>query len=136
MRNPMILAVFLALAGCAMPPGGAVAPGAGPVARPPAEGRVAAECRLLERAQAETSARLLRVWPDVLVGCPGHEGLRDAMTLAQMSAATRAANAAQLPPGVARGRAEMVYRRMITRGVPEAVARDMVASEEFAAAIR
>lgn len=98
--------------------------------------RVSAECRLLERAQEETRARGLRAWPDVLVGCPGHEALRNAMSLAQMSAATRAANAAPLPAGVARGRSEMIYRRMITRGVPEPVARDLATSVDFAAAVR
>lgn len=131
MQNPFRLSLVMALTlmACAAPP--AMTPIAGDAA-----GRLAAECRLLERAQAETRARGLRAWPDVLVGCLGHEALRDAMSLPQMSAATRAANAAPLPAGVARGRGEMVYRRMITRGVPEPVARDLVTSAEFAAAVR
>ncbi len=100
--------------------------------------RIAAECRLLERAQAETGARGLTVWTDVLVGCPGHEGARNAMTLAQASDATRAANAADAPQAVrAMGpRADMVFRRMITRGVPVSVAEAMVTTPEFAAAVR
>lgn len=113
---------------------------AAPVAAPPPPpgNRIAAECRLLEAAQAETAARALRAWPDVLVGCPGHEGARDAMSLAQMTAATRAANAARLPDGARTlgPRADLVFRRMITRGVPVTVAEAMVARPEFAAASR
>lgn len=127
-----MLALVLLLAGCGAP---AVAPapaGGG------GGGRIATECRLLEAAQAETRARGLTAWPDVLVGCPGHADLRPAMTLPQMTATTRTANAATLPPAVrAMGaRAGLVYRRMITRGVPEAVAQAMVSAPEFAAAAR
>ncbi len=93
---------------------------------------------MLERAQAETRARGLTDWPDVLVGCPGHEELREAMTLAQMSEATRTANATSAPPAVtALGpRADAMFRRMITRGVPVVVAVAMTATPEFAAAAR
>lgn len=100
--------------------------------------RIAAECRLLEVAQAETRARGLTTWPDVLAGCPGHPAARPAMSLAQMSAATRAANAAALPPaaGALGPRADLVFRRMITRGVPVPVAEGMTARPEFAAAVR
>ncbi len=126
-----LLLLPLVLAACATP---AMVP---PPAPTPAE-RIAAECRLLERAQEETETRGLRAWPDMLVGCPGHEGLATAMTLAQASDATRAANAAPAPQAVkALGtRADMVWRRMITRGVPLAVAQAMVATPEFAAAVR
>ncbi len=128
-----LAALPLLLAACA-------APMAVPVAAPqpsPAE-RIAAECRLLERAQQATAARGLRAWPDVLVGCPGHAEAENAMTLAQASEATRRANAAQLPEAVrAQGaRAETVYRRMITRGVPVAVAESLAATPEFAEAAR
>lgn len=123
--------LLLSLAACAA----AVTETAPP---PPAGDRVAAECRLLEAAQAETRARGLRAWPDVLVGCPGHGILRDAMSRPEMSAATRAANAATLPEAarVLGPRADLVYRRMITRGVPESVARAMTARPEFALAVR
>jgi hypothetical protein len=109
-----------------------------PVDVPAPMDRVAAECRLLEVAHAETEARGLRAWPDVLVGCPGHEGEQNAMTLAQASDATRAANAATAPQAVRAlgARADVVFRRMITRGVPVAVAEAMVATPEFAAAAR
>ncbi|MFN3647533.1 MAG: hypothetical protein ACK4S2_13635 [Gemmobacter sp.] len=102
---------------------------AAPVAVPPPgagnrEGRLAAECRLLEAAHAATAARLGQAPPDILVGCPGHEGRRDAMPLAAQSAALRVANAAALPPVVAAAgpAAARAYRRMISRGVPEDVA--------------
>ena len=127
-----LAALPLLLAACA-------APMAVPVAAPPsATERMAAECRLLERAQEATAARGLRAWPDVLIGCPGHAEAENAMTLAQASEATRRANAAQLPEAVrAQGaRAETVYRRMITRGVPVAVAESLAATPEFAEAAR
>jgi hypothetical protein len=129
MRTLLILPLLLSA--CA-------APVAAPPAAPAPADRIAAECRLLERAQAETTARGLRAWPDVLVGCPEHDGLGNAMTLAQASEATRRANAARPPEAVqARGaRADMVYRRMITRGVPVGVAEAMAATPEFAAAVR
>ncbi len=117
----------------------ACAPAAVPERPAPADAaqRVATECVMLERAQAETEARGLRAWPDVLVGCPGHEGLVSAMSMAQASETTRRANAAALPEGLrgAGPRADQVYRRMITRGVPVAVAEAMAATPEFAAAL-
>jgi len=120
------LAVLPLLMACVAP----APPGA------PLPDRIAAECRLLEAAQAETRARGLQTWPDVLAGCPGHPQARPAMDLPQMSAATRAANAARLPPGTAGPRADLVFRRMITRGVPVVVAEAMTTRPEFAAAIR
>ena len=112
-------------------------PGEVPVA--PAEARqdrIARECRVLEMAHGVMAARGESPAPDILVGCPGHEALRDAMSMAQMSAATRRANAA-VPPARVRamgGRADMVYRRMITRGVSPDVAARMAETPEFAAA--
>lgn len=100
--------------------------------------RIQGECRLLEAAHAAMAARGENPQPDILVGCPGHEGLRDAMTTAQMSAATRRANAA-IPPARVQamgGRADMVYRRMITRGVSPLVASEMAETLEFAQAVR
>ncbi|MCC5999258.1 MAG: hypothetical protein JJU19_00130 [Pararhodobacter sp.] len=133
------LSVTLVLPGLLLT--GACSPGAlalrdGPA--PDHSTRIASECRLLERAQAETMARNLPSWPDVLAGCPGHESVVPAMTMAQASDATRRANRASLPEQVsgAGARAEIVYRRMITRGVPPAVAEAMTATAEFAAAIR
>lgn len=91
------------------------------------EGRRLAECQVLELAYAETKARGLLAPQDILVGCPGREGFRDEMPLKAQSAALRAANQSQLPAEVARSgvQAGIAYRRMITRGVPEAVARDI-----------
>jgi len=124
----LTLALFLgacALPGQAPPPVADAAPD-----------QIARECRLLERASAEMAARGESPQPDILVGCPGHEGLRDAMSMAEMSAATRRANAAR-PPAMVQGvRADMVYRRMITRGVSLVVAEEMAATPEFAAAVR
>lgn len=123
----------LILSACA-----AAAPIPAPPPAPTLPDRIATECRLLEAAQAETRARGLAAWPDVLAGCPAHPEARAAMTLPQMSAATRAANAAALPAAArALGpRADPVFRRMITRGVPPAVAEAMTARPEFAAAVR
>ena len=128
-----LLLIPLLVACGAAPP--ATAPAPAPV---PLSDRIAAECRLLEAAQAETRARGLRAWPDVLAGCPDHPEARSAMTLPQMSDATRAANAATLPAAArALGpRADLVYRRMITRGVPVPVAEAMILRPEFAAAAR
>lgn len=131
--RPALLLAALALSACAAPP---PAPPPPPAAALP--DRIAAECRLLEAAQAETRARGLAAWPDVLAGCPGHPEARAAMSLPQMSAATRAANAATLPPAARAlgGRADLVFRRMVTRGVPVPVAEAMTARPEFAAAVR
>lgn len=138
-----VLVLILALIGCG--------PGAGPYmamsganlaasATNPdlsARGRIAAECQMLEAAQAETRARGLTAWPDVLAGCPGHPAT-GTMSLRQMSDATRAANAATLP-AAARPlgpRADLIFRRMITRGVPVPVAQAMTATPNFANATR
>lgn len=58
------------------------------------------------------------------------------MTLRQMSDATRAANAATLPPAASAlgPRADLIFRRMITRGVPVPVAEAMTTTPAFAAA--
>ena len=122
MQKP--LAALILLAGCATTP-------------PPPDraARIDAECRLLARAHAETAARGLTAWPDILDGCPAHPEARSIMTLSQMSAATRSANALPAPPGLA-PRADQVLRRMITRGVPPEVALALLQSPEFAAAAR
>ena len=129
-----VMGLVLVLGGCAaaMPvPPSAPAPSG-------REARVAAECRMLAQAHAETLRRGLAAPPDILVGCPGHEALRDAMPLAAQTAALRAANAAVLPPEVAASgvRGARIYRRMITRGVPEAVAGDVARGPLFAAAAK
>lgn len=113
-----ISVLILGLAGCAT---AVSAPAPHPQGR---TARIAAECRLLEVAHAETLARGLDAPSDILVGCPGHETARDTMPLKAQSAALRRANAAVLPPDVvANGpQAARLYRRMISRGVPEAVA--------------
>lgn len=130
MQFPAVMILALALSACALP--GQAPP---PVADTLSD-QIARECRLLEHASAEMEARGENPQPDILVGCPGHEGLRDAMSMAEMSAATRRANAAQPPAEVQGARADMVYRRMITRGVSVAVAMEMARTPEFAAAIR
>ena len=132
------LAFVLALGACGAP--AALPPAAPSAVRavPDLAARIAAECALLEAAQAATAVTGRTPWPDVLAGCPGHARLRPVMTLPQMSAATRAANAAALPDS-ARGlgpRADLVFRRMITRGVPPDVARALVSHPAFAAAVR
>lgn len=64
-------------------------------------------------------------------GCPGTEA-RDTRPLAAQMASLRAANAAPLPAGIApASRAETVFRRLITRGVPPEVATSLAATPEF-----
>jgi len=129
MKFPVALTLALFLAACAAP-GQAPRPAADP------QDQIARECLLLERASAAMAARGENPQPDILVGCPGHEALRDAMSVAEMSAATRRAIAVQPPAEVQGPRADMVYRRMITRGVSDAVAAEMARTPEFAAATR
>ena len=130
MKYRVALIAVLTLSACALPE---QAPSPVSDALPD---RIARECHLLERASATMAARGENPQPDILVGCPGHEGLRDAMSMAEMSAATRRANAARPPAAVQGARADMVYRRMITRGVSPAVATEMATTPEFAAAAR
>ena len=123
--------LILGLAGCAT---------ALPMPEPAPQGRaarIAAECRLLESAHAATMARGLSAPSDILVGCPGHEAARDTMPLAAQTAALRAANAAVLPSQVAAlgPQAARIYRRMISRGVPESVAADVAQGPLLRAAV-
>ncbi len=128
-----IMLMVLMLSGCA-----AVAPLPERRSAPPQDraARIAAECRLLEAAHAATRAEGLAAPPDILTGCPGHEHLRDTMPLRAQSAALRTANAARLPPAVAAlgPQAARIYRRMITRGVPEPVAARVAQGPLLAAA--
>ena len=127
-----MLAVVVVLAGCAVP---VVVPGRVEV-RTDRAGQILAECKMLEAAHARVRATTGAAPPDILVGCPGHEGLRDAMPLAAQTAALRAATAAQPPAPVqaAGPQGERVWRRMITRGVPVAVANEVAKGPMFRAA--
>ncbi|KPQ04721.1 MAG: hypothetical protein HLUCCA12_16350 [Rhodobacteraceae bacterium HLUCCA12] len=135
MRYAWALMVLVLLASCGAPPGGGEHAADG---RDGLHARIARECRLLERAHEAIAAQGAEAADDILLGCPGHEDLISSMSLSDMSAATRRANAAVLPDGLRdRGaRAETVFRRMITRGVPVAVAEALVTTPEFAAALR
>lgn len=69
-------------------------------------------------------------------GCPG-ETRRDTRPLPQQTASLREAHGAALPPGApATARADAVFRRMITRGVPVVLARELTLDPAFAAASR
>lgn len=116
------LAPLLLLAACAQP---TMQRGTPPV------DRLAAECALLTRA-AETMGSTA---PDgLLEGCPGITA-HDTRPLAQQTASLRAANAAPLPASVQAGtRADTVFRRMMTRGVPPTLATTLTTSQEFTAA--
>lgn len=102
-----------------------------PVARPPAPvDRIAAECALL----AQAAALMTAPHPGLREGCPGMEA-RDTRPLPAQMASLREANAAALPAGIAPGsRAETVFRRLITRGVPAGIAAGLTARPEFAQA--
>lgn len=135
MRAIGILTVALGLAACGAPPQPLDAP------HPPMAdraSRIAAECKTLEAAYTLMQGRGQVAPPDILVGCPGHEALRDTMPLKAQSAALRQANAAVLPPAVqAAGPAgARAFRRMITRGVPVDIANEVSQGALFAAALR
>jgi hypothetical protein len=103
-----------------------------PERQPMPADRLAAECRLLETA----AERMQTPHDGLREGCPGVTD-RDMRPLAAQTASLRAANAAPLPPGVAAGtRAETVFRRMITRGVPVDLATALAQGDSFAAAAR
>lgn len=131
MRLVLVLPVLLsACAGAVSPPvGQPLAPASATRAE-----RIAVECRLLEEAHRQITAQGGAAVPDILVGCPGREALRDAMPLKAQSAALRRANAALLPAAVqAQGpEGARIYRRMITRGVPESLARSLAETPLFA----
>lgn len=115
------LALLLTLAACApaLPP-------VRPVALPAAE-RIAAECALL----AEAARQMPGPHPGLSEGCPGTEA-RDTRPLSEQLASLRAANAAPLPPGIApASRAETVFRRLITRGVPAPLAASLTNTPDF-----
>ena len=98
--------------------------------------RIAAECALLAAAAARMATTGTPAHTGLSEGCPGITA-RDTRPLAQQTASLRTANAAALPPRVAPGgRAEDVFRRMITRGVPASIAADLATSDAFARAIR
>lgn len=134
MRHPLMILATLAISGCAATTG----PVTAPVMAVSRSAAIAAECRMLEEAHALTLAAEGRAPADILTGCPGHENARDEMPLKAQSAALRRAGVAAIPPVVqALGvQGPRVYRRMITRGVPEAVAQQMAPRASFAAASR
>jgi len=120
-------APFALLAACAMP--------MTPRETPPAD-RIAAECRLLALAAAQMDTQGTPAHDGLQEGCPGVTA-RDTRPLSRQTASLRAATAASLPATVAAGtRAETVFRRMITRGVPPAIAATLVTHQEFTTATR
>jgi hypothetical protein len=105
-------------------------------AAPTAQDRVIAECALLAEAAQRMAAG----------GSPAHDGLRDGgpgieardtRPLPQQTASLRAAAGADLPAGIAaNSRADQVFRRMITRGVPVSIASALTQDPVFDAAAR
>ena len=121
MRSVLALVV---LSACVAVPRSAAAPD--PAAR------LAAECALL----AEALHLAPDLHPGVTDGCPGTTA-RDIRPLPAQLASLRAAQAAALPPGIApRTRADTVFRRMITRGVPVDIATALSGNPAFATASR
>jgi hypothetical protein len=95
--------------------------------------RLAAECALL----AEAAQRMgPDARPGLLEGCPGTTA-RDTRPLPQQLASLRAAQAAPLPAGIApQTRADTVFRRLITRGVPVSIAISLSDDPRFQTAAR
>lgn len=97
---------------------------------------VATECALLERAYAATQASGQAALPDILVGCPGREGLRDSMGRFESASAFTRAGSAPVPAAAASSSvATGIFQRMIARGVPVDVATAMTSTAEIAAAV-
>lgn len=112
------LALLLTLTACAP---------ALPVAASRAVDRIAAECALLAQAARQMPAP----HAGLSEGCPGTEA-RDTRPLPEQMASLRAATAAALPPGLApASRAETVFRRLITRGVPPSIAAPLTSTPDF-----
>ena len=121
------LPLLALLAACSLAP---------PSRAPAPQDRIAAECALLAQAATQMAAAGQPAHDGLREGCPGVTA-RDTRPLAQQTASTRTAVAAPLPATVAAGsRAEIVFRRMITRGVPVPVASALTASDAFARASR
>ena len=119
----------LALAACT-----AAAPPATPVPSP--QDRVAAECALIDRAMIMLAANGTPAHAGMDEGCPGVTA-RDTRALPEQMDSLRAANEAALPAAMRAGsRAETVYRRLITRGVPVSLALHLTSDPLFAAAAR
>ena len=98
---------------------------------PSAEDRIAAECRLLASAATRMATQGLTVQEGLREGCPGVTAV-DTRPLPAQTASLRAATAAGLPAGVQAGsRAEVVFRRMITRGVPPAISASLTNASDF-----
>ncbi|WP_127105487.1 hypothetical protein [Pararhodobacter zhoushanensis] len=124
----------LALAACTASP--RAVPDGGPDPAPAPQDRIAAECALLDRAVTMLAANGTPAHDGLTEGCPG-VAARDTRPLPEQLASLRAANAAALPPAMQAGtRAEAVYRRMITRGVPVSLALHLTSDPLFSAAAR
>ncbi len=124
MRPLLLLAL---LAGCAAPV---------PPRAPAPQDRIAAECALLGVAAQAMTASGTPAHDGLAEGCPGVTA-RDTRPLPRQMESLRAATAAGLPAGIAPGsRAEAVFRRLLTRGVPPELAVRLTADPAFAAATR
>lgn len=98
---------------------------------------VRAECKLLEVAFKTTKASVGTARSDILSGCPGYEDWPITMTKRDDSRAFRKAASTKLPAEAkAAGKAgKILFRRMISRGVPPEIATHVAAKKEFAAAV-
>ena len=112
-----------------------VASSPGPAPEPSPAERLVAECALLTRAVDMMAAAGTPAAPGLREGCPDERRI-DSRPLAQQTASLREANAVALPPGLIPGtRAETVFRRMITRGVPVSLAIHLTSDPIFEAAV-
>ena len=124
LRAPLIAVtagLFLGACALALPP----------LRAPTTEDRIAAECRLLASAATRMATQGLNVHEGLREGCSGVTAV-DTRPLPAQTASLRAATAAGLPAGVQAGsRAEVVFRRMITRGVPPAISASLTNEPDF-----
>ena len=96
-----------------------------------------AECRLLVTAFDQTKQRTGETRPSIVEGCPGFENVVVRQNRFQASGGLLGAAATPLPADAsAQGRlANIVFRRMIVRGVPQEIANGLARSPQFAATV-
>jgi hypothetical protein len=127
----ILVRLFPLIALCACTLSGPVQPAA-----PTPQERVAAECAVLTLAAQRMAEAGNPAHDGLREGCPGVTA-QDTRPLVRQTASLRAATAAVLPDGIAPGsRADQVFRRMITRGVPVAIATALTQDPAFGAATR
>ncbi len=94
--------------------------------------RIAAECAALGKAYSMSGKKN----SGIVEGCPGYENVRSSRSNFSEAGLFLSAAGAKLPAHVAKdGDATRIYRRMISRGTPPAIAARVSKSAEFKKAV-